>query len=323
MTGSVFISYRREDSSGYARAIYNELRDKLGSQNIFMDVDAIEPGLDFVKVIEGAVGRCDILLAMIGPRWLDAEGENGPRLLASSDYVRTEIATALKRDIRVIPILVGGATMPSTEALPEDLIPLSRRNAIEIRHTHFDADVTSLIKVLMKLVNPAPEKITTNPAADTEAPTSTDGNTTAVADKRKKRWVGPLVTVLFFAVAGFVLFLFFDDLRIRSSGNVRSVPEVSALITAVGTVVIAFLITLVAERMSRQRLWLGIVLGLILFALLGFGTGIWLEEELRVYHHDMSLLSAVVVGAGGFLFFLIKTFVQRKQMKKLTAERTG
>jgi hypothetical protein len=322
MMGSVFISYRREDSSGYARAIYNELRDKLGSQNIFMDVDAIEPGLDFVKVIEGAVGRCDILLAMIGPQWLDAAGENGPRLLAPNDYVRTEIATALKRDIRVIPILVGGATMPSTEALPEDLIPLSRRNAIEIRHTHFDADVTSLIKVLMKLVNPAPDEITTNSAV-TEATTTADGNTTVVADKPKKRWVGLLVTVLFFAVAGFVLFLFFDDLRIRSSGNVRSVPEVSALITAVGTVVIAFFITLVAERMSRQRLWLGIVLGLIFFALLGFGTGIWLEEELRVYQNEMSLLSAVVVGAGGFLFFLIRTFVQRKQMKKRTAERTG
>jgi hypothetical protein len=318
MTGSVFISYRREDSSGYARAIYNELRDKLGSENIFMDVDAIEPGLDFIKAIEGAVGRCDILLAMIGPRWLAAGGESGPRLLTENDYVRTEIATALKRDIRVIPILVGGSKMPSTEDLPEDLTLLTRRNAIEIRHTHFDSDVTSLIKVLMKLISPVQEKIDTSQVA-TEAAVKTDGNMTEVAGKRKKTWVGPLVTVLFFVGAGFVLFLFFDSLRIKPNGTVSAG---SALITAVAAVVIAFLITLVAERLSRRRLRLGIIAGLLLFTVLGAGVGFWLEEALRVYDKT-SLLSAVIVGAGGFLFFLVRLLVQRKKMKKSIVEHTA
>ena len=158
MTGKVFISYRREDSSGHARAVYNELRGQFGSDNIFMDVDAIEPGMDFIKAIESAVGRCDILLALIGPNWLDAGEGEAPRLQSENDYVRTEIATALRRDIRVVPVLVGGAIMPSPVNLPEDITPLTRRNAIEIRHPHFDADVASLISFLVKIVEPKQEK---------------------------------------------------------------------------------------------------------------------------------------------------------------------
>jgi hypothetical protein len=315
MTGSVFISYRREDSSGYARAIYNELRDKLGPENIFMDVDAIEPGLDFVKAIEGAVGRCDILLAMIGPRWLAVGGESGPRLLTENDYVRTEIATALKRDIRVIPILVGGSKMPTTEDLPEDLTLLTRRNAIEIRHTHFDSDVTSLIKVLMKLVNPEQQKISTSsPVKESER--TSDGITGGVAAKPKKQWLGPVITGLFLIGLGFVLFLFIGELRI-STTKVRYVRAEDALLTSVGIVVLTFFITQIAAKICRRHWAKGLILGLLLFTTLGAGVGFWFNAVLRVKSDELSMISAVTVGAIGFLVFLGKSFVQRKQLGRL------
>ena len=230
MTGSVFISYRREDSSGYARAIYNELRGKLGPDNIFMDVDAIEPGLDFISAIEGAVGRCDVLLALIGPSWVDAGEETSPRLQSENDYVRTEIATALERDIRVIPVLVGGAMMPSPVNLPEDIIPLTRRNAIEIRHTHFDADVASLISVLVKLVNPKQEQIPSSSLMASARETSVEDTAVADGGSQKRRWIGRVATLLIFMALGFIYFIFIEGLSVSSGSSYRRIRDEHALI---------------------------------------------------------------------------------------------
>ena len=147
--GRIFINYRRADSEGYAGRIYDRLAPHFGADAIFMDVDTIEAGVNFVKVLEGAVHSCDVLIVLIGKRWLNIRGEIGDRRLDDpEDFVRIEIAAALKRDIRVIPLLVGGAPMPGEDDLPENLKKLAWRNALDISHHTFQADIQRLITQL-------------------------------------------------------------------------------------------------------------------------------------------------------------------------------
>jgi hypothetical protein len=133
MSCRVFISYRRKDTAGFTHAIYNLLAPEFGPENVFMDVDTIEPGQDFVETLNRAVGICDVLLVLIGPMWLDISDESGARRLDNpNDFVRLEIASALKQNKTVIPVLLQGAIMPQKEDLPADLAPLSRRQAVQI-----------------------------------------------------------------------------------------------------------------------------------------------------------------------------------------------
>ena len=106
----IFISYRRDDSAAHAGRLYDRLEGHFGQENVFMDVDAIQPGLDFVEVVQEAVGSCDALIAVIGKEWQRVVDGSGRRRLENpEDLVRLEIATALSRNIRVIPVLVQGA----------------------------------------------------------------------------------------------------------------------------------------------------------------------------------------------------------------------
>ena len=172
MSGQIFISYRRDDSSAWAGRLYDGLSRHFVSNQIFMDVDTIEPGVDFVEAIEKSVGSCEALIAVIGKRWLISfDEEGGRRLNNPEDSVRIEIVTALKRGIRVIPALVDGASMPRSRDLPDDLKSLARRNALEVSHNRFSADLERLIGALERAV----EKTTTQnrerePSAEQTAP---------------------------------------------------------------------------------------------------------------------------------------------------------
>jgi hypothetical protein len=149
----VFISYRREDSSGYAGRLFDILSARFGRENTYMDIDTIRGGDNFVAVIEEKISLCDVLLAVIGERWLTSTAENGTRRLEmAGDFVRLEIAKALERGVRVIPVLVGGATMPHQDELPDDLRPLSARQAMDLRDAHFRADAELLIDALNQTI---------------------------------------------------------------------------------------------------------------------------------------------------------------------------
>src|SRR6476469_2291176 len=151
MNAKVFISYRREDSAPYAGRLYDRLVARFGEDQVFIDIDQIDPGEDFAEVINRKVGTCDIAIIAIGPDWLHATDASGKRRLDDEeDFVRMEIVAALQRKIRVIPVLVGGAQMPRKQDLPEALAPLSRRNAIELSETRFHADVNRLIEAIEK-----------------------------------------------------------------------------------------------------------------------------------------------------------------------------
>ena len=146
---SIFINYRRNDSEGEAGRLFDELTSQFGENAVFMDVSAIEPGRDFRKAIDESVATCSVLLAMIGQEWLNTKDAQGNRRLDDSgDFVRIELASALRRDIPVIPVLVRGAAMPTAAHLPEDLRELAFRNAVELTHARWKSDVQVLIRAL-------------------------------------------------------------------------------------------------------------------------------------------------------------------------------
>jgi TIR domain len=144
----IFISYRREDSSGQAGRLYDSLSDHFGGDNVFIDLDAIGPGEDFAEVIDEALQRCDVVLVVIGNRWLAVEREGLRRLDDPNDYLRIEIEHSLSRAPRVIPVLVQDAEMPSSRALPDPIKGLARRNAFELSDSRWRIDVARLIDAL-------------------------------------------------------------------------------------------------------------------------------------------------------------------------------
>lgn len=149
MADEIFISYRRRDSAGTTGRLYDRLTKFFPTNSIFMDVDAGMHGLDFPKILEKRASECHVMLAVIGPGWLTAVGNDGLRRLDDpGDFVRLEIATALKRDIAVIPVLIDGAHLPPIEALPDDLKPLVRREAVELRNGRFNTDSDLVVAAL-------------------------------------------------------------------------------------------------------------------------------------------------------------------------------
>lgn len=153
MNGTIFISYRRGEDSGAAGRLYDRLENTFGAGRLFMDVDNIPPGEDFVGVLQRQVAACDVLLAVIGRNWLRARDDGGrPRLENPDDFVRIEIASGLSQGKRVIPVLVDEARMPIAGELPEDLTPLARRNAVRIAHDRFKDDAERLARTLEKVL---------------------------------------------------------------------------------------------------------------------------------------------------------------------------
>jgi hypothetical protein len=149
----IFISYRRDDSAGWTGRLVGYLKDKFGADSIFSDIDTIEPGADFTDAITRAVGACDVLLAVIGPRWLiDTDTNKQRRLDDPADWVRTEITAALNRKIRVIPVLVGKAGMPAERELPPEIKALAERQAHELSDKRWEYDCQRLATMLEKAV---------------------------------------------------------------------------------------------------------------------------------------------------------------------------
>jgi flagellar biosynthesis GTPase FlhF len=185
--GRIFISYRRIDSEGYAGRIYDRLAPYFGNDAIFMDVDDIPAGVDFVKYLEKEVQSCDVLIALIGRQWLNVKDEHGIRRLDNpNDFVRIEIATALKRDIRVIPVLLGGAQMPNVSDLPENLQSLTRRNGVLVYHHSFHADTNRLIKHLEDALRAA-EKAAKEKAAREKAEKESTKKARLEAEKQARQ----------------------------------------------------------------------------------------------------------------------------------------
>jgi hypothetical protein len=146
----IFVSYRRRgEGAGYAGRLADKLVEHFGSKKCFRDVDDIESGIDFAKAINEAVGACEVLIAVIGPDWITQTDKEGRRRLDNpQDFVRLEIAAALDRNIRVIPVLVGEARMPKAEELPKVLEGLAGRQAHELSDTRWEYDIGKLVSAI-------------------------------------------------------------------------------------------------------------------------------------------------------------------------------
>ena len=156
MAGKIFINYRRGDSAPHALAVAGYLEDKFGKSNIFIDIDRLLPGQEFETVLKDKLGQCEVMLAIIGPNWVDARDEKtGSRRLADpEDWVRAEIEGALARNIRVIPILVAGAKLPSESDLPKSLQPLLKRQAVTLTTNGFRYEMAGLAGDLAEPAEP-------------------------------------------------------------------------------------------------------------------------------------------------------------------------
>src|SRR5262245_9003882 len=146
MPGRIFINYRRGDDPGFTQALYQRLEDEFAAGNVFMDVEGhIKPGDDFIEVMNSQVAGADVVLTIIGPRWVELITA---RAGDPNDFVAMEIKAALDHGKRVIPVLVGGATMPRADAVPESIRRLARRNAVGLRPECFRADCQRLVTAL-------------------------------------------------------------------------------------------------------------------------------------------------------------------------------
>jgi len=216
MTAKVFISYRRDDSAGYAGRVRDRLERELGRNLLFMDVDGIPLGTNFSKVLHEEVAKCGVLLAVIGPNWSDARDEHGNRRLDDpNDFVRIEIAAALQRSIPVIPLLLDGAKIPKADELPEDLKELAIRNGMEIRHASFQDDMNRLIRGLKEdgvyLAGGDTSEFPTKTHAAQSDLKGTDGLWGFLRDKNNQQFLGWLGGGLVVAVTGlWAAFVYFS-----------------------------------------------------------------------------------------------------------------
>lgn len=140
----VFVSYRRSDA-GWVRALTNRLVREFGAASIFHDREDLEPGDDFLDRIKSEAGGCRVLVAVIGPTWLE-----GRRIDDPADVLRGEIATALSSGAEVFPVLVGGAHMPRRRDLPDEIAALSRHQALELTDSHWEFDEDRLVEKLRR-----------------------------------------------------------------------------------------------------------------------------------------------------------------------------
>lgn len=159
MPGNIFLNYRRDDTAGHAGRLFDRLNYRFPGR-VFRDVTSIGLGADFIAEIERKLGSCRVLIVLIGRQWLTIKDDYGrPRLHDPGDPVRFEVATGLRKSQWVIPVLVGGARVPPAAELPDDLKPLSRRNAIEITEPDFEGDVERLIQALEQMLGePRPHR---------------------------------------------------------------------------------------------------------------------------------------------------------------------
>ncbi len=145
----VFLSYRRDDTGGRAGRLFDALATRYGHDAVFQDVNTVEPGLNFVRQVETAIRTSDVVLVVIGPRWLSSTAPDGSRRVDHpDDFVRRELTVALDTDVRVVPVLVDGATLPLAEELPDRLVPLLERQAVSIDDVSWRQDVDALIRRL-------------------------------------------------------------------------------------------------------------------------------------------------------------------------------
>ena len=150
---NIFLCYRREDTQGFARGIYQSLVGKYGHEQVFRDIDSTPAGVRFSTWIESRVSQCSVMIVLIGNAWSSAKDPRGQRRLdLPKDWVRQEIEAAIRRDIPIIPVRVQGAPMPSEDELPPSIAELTGFQSAEVTDSRWDYDLGLLIQAIDDLI---------------------------------------------------------------------------------------------------------------------------------------------------------------------------
>lgn len=209
----IFISYRRDDSAASAGRLYDRLASHFGKEQVFRDLDALAPGVEFLKVIEERIAQCNVLVAVIGKNWVNITNAAGQRRLDDSkDAVRTEIREALNQKKLVIPVLIGGAEIPKPSTLPDDIAALVGRNAVEISESRFDYDAARVVEAIEKagVLARSQEPLAHQPIHQSEP--QGEGAWAAVSNRANQRtwkFIGTGIAVL--VGAAWTLYTHFSD----------------------------------------------------------------------------------------------------------------
>jgi hypothetical protein len=273
----VFISYRREDTAPYAGRIRDRLEREFGNEAIFLDVEKIPYGDNFLRVVLAEVAGCQALLALIGPTWINSQDLQGKRRLEmADDPVRLEIASALHRQIPVIPILVGKATIPQADHLPDDLKGLCERNALDVRDTSFDSDVSRLIDAL-KALRPASKK-TRGREESVSTGAHSVGTTAFLASG----------AVIFSVIGALIITVCYAEIATAVLGEATNYPKINGLI---GFGLMATVLYF-RHKLITQPLWLGnlLVTTTLSFFLLNAGLSVIGGSMLLLFGSIVSVL---------------------------------
>lgn len=193
MSNRIFVSYRRADTQQAAGRLADDLGHHFGGDKVFRDVENIGLGLDFSEALNRELESCGVMLTLIGAKWLSVTDEAGARRLDNpDDWIRQEIATALRRNIRVVPVLIDGATLPAADALPDELRALVRRQGLELADARWRGDVARLIETLERL--PGLERPVVTPQSVAPAPAPVEA---AKPNRAWIKWAAGVAGVLF------------------------------------------------------------------------------------------------------------------------------
>jgi len=235
----IAISYRRNDSTVIAGRIADRLAVRYGKESVFIDVDSIPLGTDFRKYIRKTWDDIDVLIVVVGPKWLGGEAGTTTRIHESEDLIRIEVETALKREVPIIPVLVEGAAMPSGDQLPKNLRALADRNAAEVDggrdfHPHMDR----LIQAIDRIVSSDPQR---SPAAKDRLSVD-DRNSSPLHAAKALRELLPII--LDIAVTIFIL--------LASHYLIINVFDLNTLYLRASSFIIPFISGIICFRHSRQ-----------------------------------------------------------------------
>lgn len=214
MPANIFINYRKDDSRWNTQALYNELLKYFPKDSIFKDFNTIGLGDDYVVSINNALEQCDVLLVIIGKAWLQMKNAQGVvRLTDPTDWVRIEIATALRRNIKVIPVLFDNVDMFAAQDLPEDMQGLVRRQHLTVSDTKFETDVKRLADEIKKILQVGQKTIS---ASDINKRQSSSDQSTSSIRRWRTGIICGIVAILLLAIACFLLYA--NDQRFLMQG---------------------------------------------------------------------------------------------------------
>lgn len=282
----VFLSYRRSDCQAQANGLHDGLVHRLPGASVFMDIDSIPYGVDFEKHIRSEITSCDVVLVLIGDDWLNTVNADGVRRLDDpDDFVRLEIENALATpSVRVVPVLVEGASMPRTGDLPPSIAPLARLNAIELSDRRWKADLKTLSEVVETMARPerTSAAILPRPAPSMQTPAPSAPVATPEAAQGMRRWMIalPVVSVGLGAWAPALWAAGKKDHDIQARKRLRLIALGLALLAVVGFVLVGSSPRDANDEATGVAANVGVVLLLI-------GMGIGTAVALRERHADV------------------------------------